>query len=161
MTDALVGKYGALSLTGSDGCVLAAGQMPGTQSNLSMDINPANGLSLKHDVPLQEPKIALNAQGLTLTAGPAGVGAQVQLSATGITLQFGPPGAGSSVVIDASGITLKAGPTTSLQLTPAGINLKGLTLNLDADAAYKLSTLMLSESVSGVVNRSALIQKIG
>src|SRR5262245_56545241 len=97
MSDALVGRYGALSLTGSDGCVLSAGQLPGTQSNLSMDINPANGLSLKYDVPVQEPKISLNAQGLTLTAGPPGVGAQVQLSATGITLQFGPPGAGSSI----------------------------------------------------------------
>jgi len=161
MGDALVGKYGALSLTGNDGCVLAAGQLPGTQSNLSMDINPVNGMSLKYDAPVQEPKVALNAQGLTLTAGPPGVGAQVQLSAAGITLQFGPPGAGSSINIDAGGITFKAGPTTSVQLTPAGINLKGLTMNLEADAFLKVAAKVLTENVTGFVSRSALIQKIG
>jgi hypothetical protein len=159
--DALVGRYGALSLTGKDGCVLASGQLPGTQSSMSMDINPLNGLSLRHDVPLQEPKIALNAQGVTLTAGPPGVGAQLQLNATGITLQFGPPGVGSSIQIDATGITFKAGPTTTVQLTPAGINLKGLTMNVEADALYKLATKVLTESVTGFVSRSALIQKIG
>lgn len=158
---AFMGEYGTINLIGQKGCLLTSGTLPGTKSALSMDINPAKGLSLQYDIPGIKPTLKLNAQGAEISVGPPGVGAEAKLTPTGITFQFGPPGAGASLTIDASGITLKAGPTTSVQLTPAGINLSGLALQLNADAAYQLSAKMLTESVTGIVNRSAALQKIG
>jgi hypothetical protein len=157
----VLGEYGSINWIGQKGCLLSAGTLPGTKSALSMDINPANGLSLQYDVPGVKPTLRLNAQGAEISVGPPGIGAEAKLTPAGITLQFGPPGAGATLTLDASGITLKAGPTTSVQLTPAGINLNGLALQLNADAVYQLSAKMLTESVTGIVNRSAAMQKIG
>jgi hypothetical protein len=158
---AFMGEYSSVNLIGKKGCVFSSGLLPGTKSALSMDVNPVNGLSLKYDIPGLTPTLKLNAQGAEISVGPPGAGAEAKLTPTGITLQFGPPGAGASITLDASGITLKAGPTTSVQLTPAGINLSGLALQLNADAAYQLSAKMLTESVTGIVNRSSALQKIG
>jgi type VI secretion system secreted protein VgrG len=165
---------------GNSGLGVASGTGP-ARCQMSMNgTNPAEGLKLLHQAPSQ-PLIQLNAagvqiaagipkigpqitltplanQGLTLSYGAPAPGCSISLNATGITLSNGPPGAGSSITLNAQGITLKCGATTTLQLTPTGVQVTAAEIDLMALGKYSLAALNFEETVDGTVSRAAAAQ---
>jgi type VI secretion system secreted protein VgrG len=172
-----------LSLTGTSGTTLAAGDADNlaTLTYISMNPDPLVGLSLEQYDPAVHPLITLDSagitiavgkpgtgpqitlsplpnQGLTLAYGPPNAGCRITLNAQGITLSYGPPDAGCSIALNAAGITLKVGATTSIKLIPEGVQIDGLEFGVIAQNSFAVNTGDLTEIVEGEISRTAASQ---
>jgi type VI secretion system secreted protein VgrG len=161
--------------------LLVSGTGPLVASQCRITLDPAappggRGIFLEYGSnPALPINAQLNAQGVTLTAGPPAAGAKValatvgpppgltlsfgpectiSLNATGITLSYGLPGAGYSITLNAAGITLTVG-TTVLALTPEAFNLEVVTFNVGAEGQFTVAAQALTETVTGIAARTA------
>jgi hypothetical protein len=157
--DTKIGQYGGIYWHGEKGVqITAGGEVPGTRSALSMDVNPLNGLSLSYDVPAITPTITLSATGIKLSAGPPVGGAEIELGPLGIKLTFAEL---MTVELGPTGIKMQAGATTGVELNAlTGVTVNGVKIDLTGMMEVALTAAKITETAGMSYNVVAPMKSI-